>query len=712
MSVEQLILFSQITMSPDDFIQSESNQTMTMIRKQSLQIIVCLFIGLMFTQVCRAQEPLNPASPVLTHWMTPEELLRRHEIGRGFTPTPPPPGPVVNIAEFNYNEGVLIRYPFGIPMTLIKEMSFVGKVTTIVANTTQQNTVHNQYTSNGVNISNCDYLIAPSNSYWTRDYGPWYVISGANEVGIVDFPYNRPRPADDDIPVKMAQHMSVPLYGMNVVHTGGNYMCDGMSGAASTTLVYTENPTVSQTEIHQRMNDYLGIANYHVRPDPNGTYIDHIDCWSKFLDVDKILVRAVPSTHPQYSQIESAAAYWQTAISSYGTPYQVFRVNTPNDQPYSNSFILKNKVFLPITGNATHDNAAIQVYQNAMPGYEIIGVYQNPSTPWESTDALHCRTHEVADKGMLYVRHFPVSGTQPSDEDYIVDAYINALSGYDLIADSMKVFYRVNNGSFLSVPLYLVSGNDYRAEIPRQAQGSTIGYYIQAMDMSGRSAFHPFIGPADPHLFTVGAGVHPHLLLSVHTIDTNSNPGALVQAQLTMTNTGYADLVYVITTDNNSTSWLSAGTGQGVLTPGNHTMVDVFLDASLLPVGQYEGIVYVQSNDPDLPLDSVMVYFDVVSGVGRPDAEMISGVKGYPNPFRAEVIIRFYMKAPDFVTADVYNSQGRLVCRLPGGYLPSGMNQFIWDGCDNQGIKLPEGMYIVKLSSSLETRHLKLLFSK
>ena len=27
------------------------------------------------------------------------------------------------------------------------------------------------------------------------------------------------------------------------------------------------------------MEDYYGIETYHVVPDPNNTYIDHIDCW-------------------------------------------------------------------------------------------------------------------------------------------------------------------------------------------------------------------------------------------------------------------------------------------------------------------------------------------------------------------------------------------------------------------------------------------------
>ena len=51
------------------------------------------------------------------------------------------------------------------------------------------------------------------------------------------FPYNRPRPNDDNIPVVLAQQMDIPLYGMNLIHTGGNWMDDGMGIGASTDLV-------------------------------------------------------------------------------------------------------------------------------------------------------------------------------------------------------------------------------------------------------------------------------------------------------------------------------------------------------------------------------------------------------------------------------------------------------------------------------------------
>ena len=86
-----------------------------------------------------------------------------------------PPKPIRQPAEFEPMQGVLIRYPFGISYDIISEMSEDVEVVTIVASSSEQNYVLTQYQNNGVNTANCDFLIAPSNSYWTRDYGPWFI---------------------------------------------------------------------------------------------------------------------------------------------------------------------------------------------------------------------------------------------------------------------------------------------------------------------------------------------------------------------------------------------------------------------------------------------------------------------------------------------------------------------------------------------------------
>ncbi|MEZ5198260.1 MAG: agmatine deiminase family protein [Bacteroidales bacterium] len=122
---------------------------------------------------------------------------------------------------------------------------------------------------------------------------------------------------------------------MNVIHTGGNYMTDGLGISSSSDLVWDENPGLSHAQIDQAFLDYLNIHTYHVVPDPNNTYIDHIDCWGKFLAVNKVLIREVPETHAQYDEIEATAAYYASQTSSYGTPlrFTVFTHPTINPIP-------------------------------------------------------------------------------------------------------------------------------------------------------------------------------------------------------------------------------------------------------------------------------------------------------------------------------------------------------------------------------------------
>ena len=53
-------------------------------------------------------------------------------------------------------------------------------------------------------MDNVAFLITPTDSYWVRDYGPWFVFDGENNPGIMDFPYNRPRPNDNNVPAAVA----------------------------------------------------------------------------------------------------------------------------------------------------------------------------------------------------------------------------------------------------------------------------------------------------------------------------------------------------------------------------------------------------------------------------------------------------------------------------------------------------------------------------
>ncbi|MFK5855674.1 MAG: agmatine deiminase family protein [Bacteroidota bacterium] len=435
------------------------------------------------------------------HYLSEEEMLTPFKASRDFTPTDPPEGDIRNVAEFDQMQGVLVRYPFGIPIELIIEMADYTTVTTIVANSSQQQSVTTTYQSNNVNLNNCNFLITPSDSYWVRDYGPWFVFDGNNQPGIVDFPYNRPRPNDNNIPQKVSEFLNIDLYGMNLISTGGNYMCDGMGIAASTDLVWDENPSLTHPDIASYVNDYLNNSPYHVMEDPLGEYIKHIDCWSKFLSPGKVLVGQVPVADYRYQDFEDAANYFATQTSSYGKPYEVHRVFTPGtypNTPYTNSLILNNKVFVPITGSQW-DDEALATYEEIMPGYEIIGIIYNG---WENTDALHCRAKGIADIGMLYIHHIPTTGTVSYNPTYEITADITANSGSDIYSDSVLVYYKINSGTYSSSIMELEGGNTFTGIIENVLPSDTVSYYIYAADESGRNASSPYIGEPDPFVFT------------------------------------------------------------------------------------------------------------------------------------------------------------------------------------------------------------------
>ena len=439
------------------------------------------------------------------HYLSEEEMNTpvRNE---NFVETPPPTGTPRFVAEFEPMQGVMIRYPLGIPTSLVAQLSNNCRVYCI---TTQQGNAQSSFQNAGVNMSNVTFVNAPTDSYWVRDYGPWYIFEDRSPA-IVDNIYNRPRPNDDNMSQVFANFWGIPMYGMNLEHTGGNMMEDGRGHGVSDELVLTENNN-NEPNVRQKMRDYLGIDPYHITIDPQGDYIAHVDCWGKYLAPDKILIAQLPSSNSHAADYDSVAAYFARTNCCWGYPYQVYRVQEPGGStlaPYTNSLILNKSVYVPIGTNSNYNQMALQVYRDAMPGYEIVGVTNNDwSISWENTDALHCRTRGVMDFHMLFVDHREVlHGEQEWQAAYPVVSKFIAYSGEPLKTDSLLVYYSIDGGAY-QVSHMTATGNpdEYVGYITGYQGGSEIDYYVFGADESGHRYTQPVFAELDPHHFTVGA---------------------------------------------------------------------------------------------------------------------------------------------------------------------------------------------------------------
>jgi hypothetical protein len=186
-------------------------------------------------------------------------------------------------------------------------------------------------------------------------------------------------------------------------------------------------------------------------------------------------------------------------------------------------------VYIPVPDSGTASNwndDAVASYQEAMPGYEIIAVENTTAPEWMGTDALHCRTHEVPDMGMLYIYHSALYGQQNSAVGYEISADFVSYGGNDLIADSLRVYYKVNDGDWIYSLMSQQSGSTFTASIPSQNNGDTIRYIIKVADVSGRSQSHPYIGFPDPHMFTVENLTESNSTENIVNISTFPNPAS------------------------------------------------------------------------------------------------------------------------------------------------------------------------------------------
>jgi hypothetical protein len=121
-------------------------------------------------------------------------------------------------------------------------------------------------------------------------------------------------------------------------------------------------------------------------------------------------------------------------------------------------------------------------------------------------------------------------------------------------------------------------------------------------------------------------------------------------------------------------------------------------------------VVYVQDMVHDL-------YFDASAFTNVEDElkdQTISGFRlkqNYPNPFNPMTSIEFVIPRSSLVTLDIYNALGQKVRQLLADHLERGRRTIIWDGRDDEGRDLANGIYFyrIQVGDFVETKKMVLL---
>jgi len=72
---------------------------------------------------------------------------------------------------------------------------------------------------------------------------------------------------------------------------------------------------------------------------------------------------------------------------------------------------------------------------------------------------------------------------------------------------------------------------------------------------------------------------------------------------------------------------------------------------------------------------------------------------GSPNPFGPRTTFAFALKEPGDVTIEVYDLRGRRVARIRESHMVAGPGSFVWDGRDDEGMRMSAGVYFIRVKA-------------
>jgi agmatine deiminase len=344
----------------------------------------------------RADEPTS-----LPRYMTPAEARLPLPVPQR---TNPPSGNVYCPPEYAPCEGLFIAWN---AYTTILTQLAVGitvndpnaTVWVVVDSTSEQASASSTLSAAGAHMNQIVFIVAPTDSVWIRDYGPRFIFEDGVRT-IIDHVYNRPRPNDDAFNDFLAGYWGIPQYDIGLTHGGGNFHLFENGDAFMTSLILTENPSLTADQVKQRYHDYQNV-NLTIYPGFPTSFdsTQHIDMWMFPLGDHQVIIGQYPSSSGQpYTITENATA----DLVSRG--YTVYR--TPGWQSggthytYTNAVILNNQCFIS-KFNVTQDAQALAVFQQGLPGYAIHQI--DNSGIIGAAGAMHC-----------IVMHVPLATPEPA----------------------------------------------------------------------------------------------------------------------------------------------------------------------------------------------------------------------------------------------------------------------------------------------------------
>ena len=222
-------------------------------------------------------------------------------------------------AEWEPAAGTMIVWPLCIPYKLVVELAKDNHLFTLVENEDSKKEALKWYSKWEIDSNNNTFIYVRQgvDAWWVRDWGPSAVFTPNGKMKLADGKYIYSTPittiqcddslkflytssgnkiikteTDDSATIYLGKALNIELLDLPFINTGGNVLTDGLGTAFSTCALLNENQFfgVSKEKFFNLNRGLLGFDRYNIISNFETHGVQHIDCFIKLLDEERILV--------------------------------------------------------------------------------------------------------------------------------------------------------------------------------------------------------------------------------------------------------------------------------------------------------------------------------------------------------------------------------------------------------------------------------------
>ncbi len=299
------------------------------------------------------------------------------------------------LAEWEKAQGVLVAYPFDLPINLLQEISTNHKIVVLLSSKKQKLPALEAIKTYNINQKNVEFIVHKKLICALQNIGKYNIVDSAGRKSLNAKFFNRVGKKNTVSLFKIKNDNKTPEINSKAIMDAESILTDGAGVMYADLNLFKANKESKKNDLLRKtISRELGIKELIYVP----LIDDSIKLTSivRLIDKNTVLMKESDIKNGLYLQLsllEKGGFY--KFYTNDGTKTKIVRIKESiingQETSYLSSLIFNDKIFVPLYG-IDADEYALKRWKELMPKYTIIGCKLDAGQrPWKNGDSLFNR---------------------------------------------------------------------------------------------------------------------------------------------------------------------------------------------------------------------------------------------------------------------------------------------------------------------------------